>query len=629
MSYLFDELKGKKEGAPIEDKILLMGLQQAGKTAIKDVVFFGKDPESVENYMATIHYERQFIDEEKKSLIIDAGGQESYWNEAVTHFRHLVFSNVKLLLWVVDMTRDDLFEESERRFSFTIRQFKKENPDGYIAVLCHKVDLISPEELVPLLERVKKEFSDSKFKIRFEATSIYYKDSLKELINQLMKEANLNTKRFELITNIGQKVEQSDEFQKYVVEHRDDPRIRQLMEFLNPEPQRVLPSFGEKTIEIDLSEYKIIEIVLIDKATYSPITGISSREVADVEQTMDYIIALQEFKDALKNKPTDDDSTISIVTSSSGKVHGMIVDLVSKFLLITSFYPITLEKTQIFYELIRKFAKSLEPSQKMVAPTKASAKPKVEPPLATKSASEPTKIPAEKAKPSITTTAKVIEPTLQPPIVKQPEKPPVKDAPEITIEPPKMKTPPSLPSIKATETSSPQISPPITTAPVEEPVEKMEIEIKEKPLEEKSMFSFLNKLRSEELIDDGKLPEEVEEEKVEFVEEPSHPAPIVQKQQLIPEEPTNTMAETIEEPIQEASVSVKEEEKEEVQPVEAKPKSRFLQRLREEGRRYLIRQVEIKKAKEKAEEKLEMSEEEVQEMADFLVKAQSSSGENK
>ncbi len=625
MSYLFDELKGKKEGAPIEDKILLMGLQQAGKTAIKDVVFFGKDPELVENYIATIHYERQLIDKEKKNLITDADGQESYWNEAVTHFRHLIFSNVKLLLWVVDMTREDLFEESERRFSFTIRQFKKENPDGYIAVLCHKVDLISPEELVPLLERVKNEFSDPKFKIRFEATSIYYKDSLKELINQLMKEANLNTKRFELITNIGQKVKQSDEFQKYVVEHRDDPRIKQLMAFLTPKPQRVLPSFGERTIEIDLSEYKIIEIVLIDKATYSPITGISSYEVADVEQTMDYIIALQEFKDALKNKPTDDDSTISIVTSSSGKVHGMIVDLVSKFLLITSFYPITLEKTQIFYELIRKFAKSLDPSQKDKAPTKVSTKPKVEPPIATKTRKELVKISADKAKSSITSSAEITKSTIQPPIV-EPEKVPGKDMAEITTEPLEIKTSPSLPSTESLDTPPLQISPPITTASNEEPTKKMEIEIKEKPLEEKSMFSFLNKLRTEELIEEGKLPEE-EEEKEKLVKESSHPPPIVQKQQLIPEEPASNVQETKVEPIQEISIVVKEEE--EVPHEEPKPKSRFLQRLREEEQRYLIRQVEIKKAKEKAEEKLEMTEEEVQEMADFLVKAQSSSGENK
>ena len=122
MSYLFDELSGKEEAkATVEDKILLMGLQAAGKTAIKDVVFFNKQPGEVDDYMATVHYQRQFLDEEQTSMIIDSGGQESYWNEAVTHFRHLVFSNVKLLVWIVDVTKPELFEESERRFRFTIQ----------------------------------------------------------------------------------------------------------------------------------------------------------------------------------------------------------------------------------------------------------------------------------------------------------------------------------------------------------------------------------------------------------------------------------------------------------------------------------------------------------------------------
>ena len=92
MSYLFDELKDKTGEEKEASKVLLMGLQEAGKTAIKDVVFFGKEPSEVEEYMATIHYERQYLDEKKNSLVIDSGGQESYWNEAVTHFRHLVFS---------------------------------------------------------------------------------------------------------------------------------------------------------------------------------------------------------------------------------------------------------------------------------------------------------------------------------------------------------------------------------------------------------------------------------------------------------------------------------------------------------------------------------------------------------
>ncbi len=263
MSYLFDELKSKDADAKVEDKILFMGLQQAGKTAIKDVVFFGKEPGEVEDYMATVHYERQYIDEEKTNLIIDSGGQENYWNEAVTHFRHLVFSNVKILFWIIDMTKPNLFEESERRFSFTIRQFKKENPDGLITVLCHKVDLIPPEELVPLLGHIADSFDEDKYNIRFEPSSIYYAESLKELIYSLMNEAKMNTKRFELITNIGQKIEESDEFQSYIMEHDEDPRIRQLLKFLNPESQASLPTFGKMAIDFDLSEYYFVEFVLI------------------------------------------------------------------------------------------------------------------------------------------------------------------------------------------------------------------------------------------------------------------------------------------------------------------------------------------------------------------------------
>ena len=286
MSYLFDELKSKDGDAKVEDKILLMGLQQAGKTAIKDVVFFDKKPGEVEDYMATVHYERQYLDEEKNSLVIDSGGQESYWNEAVTHFRHLVFSNVKVLFWIIDMTRPDLFEESERRFSFTIRQFKKENPDGIIIVLCHKVDLISPEELVPLLNHVADSFDEDKFNIRFEPSSIYYADSLKELVFAVMTEAKMNTKRFELITNIGQKIEESEEFQSYVMENEEDPRIKQLMDFLNPKSQAALPTFGKITIDFDLSEYDIVEIVLIDRKTFSPVVGTSASGAVSIEKSI-------------------------------------------------------------------------------------------------------------------------------------------------------------------------------------------------------------------------------------------------------------------------------------------------------------------------------------------------------
>jgi hypothetical protein len=359
VSYLFDELYKDKSDAPaVEDKILLMGLQSAGKTAIKDVVFFDKRPDDMQDYMATVHYQRHFIDEEKKSLVIDSGGQESYWNEAVTHFRHLVFSNVKLLVWVVDVTQPELFEESERRFSFTIRQYKKENPEGNITVLCHKVDLVTPERMVVIHQHVRELFDDPRFEIEFENTSIYYHESLKDLMFTVMKESGIDTRRFELVSNVGEAVEQSDEFQSYVMEHQEDPRIQQLREFLNPEPEPILPTFGKLDLEFDLTEYDIVEMVLIDKETYSPIIGASSQSDVNIEKSMDYLIGLHHLKSQIRELGDDIEPTGSIVSSADNTVHGMIFNLATNFLLVTSFSEITDQKKEILYELIFKFAQS-------------------------------------------------------------------------------------------------------------------------------------------------------------------------------------------------------------------------------------------------------------------------------
>ena len=538
MSYLFDELKDKTGEEKEASKVLLMGLQEAGKTAIKDVVFFGKEPSEVEEYMATIHYERQYLDEKKNSLVIDSGGQESYWNEAVTHFRHLVFSNVNLLLWIIDMTRPELFEESERRFSFTIRQYKKENPEGNIVILCHKVDQIQPEELIGLLDHIKESFSDKKYDITYEPTSIYYPDSLKELIFKLMQEANMNVKRFELITNLGDKVQESDEFQSYIMENREDPKIQQLMDYLNPEPAASLPTFGRVSMHFDLTAYDIIEIVLIDKKTYSPVVGTSSKNVVTIDKSMDYIMALQEFKKIIKEKKDDIGSTALIITSSNQNVHGMIFALENNFLLITSFSEITEEKTVVLYELIREFAQGID-------------------------APEPIEL----------TTPKVV----------------TKTAPKTLLKAPEVKPKPVL-----------KAQPPVTTKTIK-PKDKGPQEPIMKEPAEKSRFSFLNQLRENQMI-------EIEEEKYAIPEEPepiTEPAPI-------PE---------VVAPI------IKPEEEVVTEPEEEKPKSSFIRRLKEEGKRYKIKQVELDAIREGAGEekqKITISKGDMAGLAEYLMQEQTS-----
>ncbi|MCK5046354.1 MAG: hypothetical protein KAS22_07230, partial [Candidatus Heimdallarchaeota archaeon] len=539
-----------------EDKILLMGLQQAGKTAIKDVVFFGKKPDEVEGYMATIHYERQFIDEDKKNLVIDSGGQESYWNEAVTQFRHLVFSNVKLLLWIIDMTHPEFFEESERRFSFTIRQFKKENPDGKIAVLCHKVDKIQPEELIVLLEQIKKDFDEPKYDIQFESSSIYYADSLIELVYKLMKDANMNIQRFELIEDLGKKVEESEEFQSYVMEHREDPRIRQLMDYLKPEHGGTLPTYGKSTIQLDLRDYDIIEIVLIDKTTLSPVIGTSAQAAVNVDKSIDYIVALQEFKSSISEHKFDNGSTVNVVTASNEKVHGMIVSMDKNYLLITSFSPITEDKTKDLYGLITRFSQSLDETEVIEEQAISKALPK------------PKEVVAAPVVEAAKAPVKIEEPVVE------------RDGDSLFTFVNKLKEKQVIEEIKEVEPIPPVPEPEKVLAPVPESAALVEPDT--------------------EAVLEPDLTAEIEEPVEAPVEEVVEPPVIVE----LPEE----------EPVVEQVVETPK-------PVKKK-RSKFMERIKEERKRYAIKQIQIQAAN------LDLSEDDLKNLAEYLKKEKKSKSES-
>ena len=614
MSYLFEELEAKDEKATTEDKILLMGLQQAGKTAIKDVVFFNKMPGEVEDYMATIHYERQYLDEEKKSLIIDSGGQESYWNEAVTHFRHLVFSNVKLLLWIIDTTRSELFEESERRFSFTIRQFKKENPEGHICVLCHKVDKISPEKLVSLLEKVKDLFSDKKYDIRFEASSIYYTESLKELVFSLMKDAGMDLKRFELITNIGEKVEQSEEFQAYTMEHQDDPRIKQLLEYLHPTTERTLPTFGEESVNVDLSAYGIIEFVLIDKKTFSPIIGTSTQNMVSIDKSMDYIIALQEFKEILKEKASNGDADISIMTSSNNIVHGMIIPLETNYLLVTSFDTITEEKTAVIYDLIKEFSQTAKSDIPLTIETKAKPSVKVE----------------REITPSLTVQAPLVENSAK-----------VKHVKEEKIIAQEIDTSSRFSFLNKLREERETITETIETlekfAIDETIIKSAEEEILEEKIVEPEIIKPIVEIESVTEV----VPEETKAEISDKTEEPIIEETILEVVEEIGAESEIVAEEVIEEKSKSRFLAKLEEEKKIIKETavekeeviekvpaikEEKPKSKFLARLKEESKRYQIKQLAIPDPVEGEEkkEKIRISKEDIEGLARYLQKEKGS-----
>ena len=333
---------------------------------------------------------------------------------------------------------------------------------------------------------------------------------------------------------------------------------------------------------------------MLDKVTFSPVIGTSSQSSVSIEKSMDYIISLQEFKEIIREKKIDEKSTINIVTSSNDKVHCMIVNMQNNYLLITSFNEITESKTKILYNLIKEF------SQKVESPTEISEA----------IIEEPTTIIAEK------------------PIKKEP------------VEPLK----PLKPIVAQKTQAELKVR------------EKQEPKVKFK--EEESMFSFVNTMRDKlkKQVEEEKLLKEQEKERekvlIEQQETLEVSPPIVQEEiteELIIESDQTTQIETAEMVQPEIDESMPEEigkVEEEKEPLiieekievieeldkpeeeeEKKPKSRFIQRLQEESRRYKIKQIALEvaeKGKEVTEEKLDLSEDELKELVKFLAQTESS-----
>ncbi|MHA1245004.1 MAG: hypothetical protein ACTSP7_10580, partial [Candidatus Heimdallarchaeota archaeon] len=119
--------------------------------------------------------------------------------------------------------------------------------------------------------------------------------------------------------------------------------------------------------------------------------------------------------------------------------------------------------------------------------------------------------------------------------------------------------------------------------------------------EENRRFSFLNQLRDQQVI-------EIEEEKIAALNKPEkepEPTPVPA--------PIPKVVEAVIDPVEE--------------PVEPQPKSSFIRRLKEEGKRYKIRQVQLDKLRQEAgqdKQKIAISKDDMAGLAEYLMQEQDS-----
>ena len=169
-------LIGEFQNKPTEEmkKIILIGLSNAGKTCIYERVFEGKTPWELLHSAATkgIVYKEYEVGTVSKPMIWDLGGQQQYLDEYHSVLRENIFRKASILLYVVDVTDTDRYEDARREFEWSANQILSFNSDAVINVFFHKIDLVHDQDEVEVY--LKKLFSQNiSHKILFHSTSIF------------------------------------------------------------------------------------------------------------------------------------------------------------------------------------------------------------------------------------------------------------------------------------------------------------------------------------------------------------------------------------------------------------------------------------------------------------------------
>jgi len=169
-------LLGEFEKKPTEEmkKIILIGLSNAGKTCIYERVFEGKKPWELLHSAATkgIAYREYKVGSISKPMIWDLGGQQQYLDEYHGVLRSNIFRKASILLYVIDVTDTDRYENARKEFEWSVNQILSFNPGAIINVFFHKIDLVHDKDAV--VAYLKKILSQNiSHKIMFHSTSIF------------------------------------------------------------------------------------------------------------------------------------------------------------------------------------------------------------------------------------------------------------------------------------------------------------------------------------------------------------------------------------------------------------------------------------------------------------------------
>ncbi len=157
-------------------KILIGGLSEAGKTAVKRIFFFKQKTTDVDRLAATIDYERMAISiSDVRISIVDLGGQKVFIRRFLNKFSPFIFSSVHIFIFVIDVAARSTRNDAIKYFADCIERLQKYSPNAKYFVFLHKNDLVrQAPNYESVHAQLKEQFQlETQKKLLFFRTTIY------------------------------------------------------------------------------------------------------------------------------------------------------------------------------------------------------------------------------------------------------------------------------------------------------------------------------------------------------------------------------------------------------------------------------------------------------------------------
>lgn len=157
-----------------ECKIILLGLDDAGKTSIYEVIFEGKNPAPTKKGTKKHKIKSKLIKLAGQEIqIINVGEEVVIVNDLFNEEEEDIYSDVKAAIFVIDISDAANINRSKKFYNLIQKFFSEHNKHGLTYIFAHKADLVSEDELESIIDTIEEVYIDKNDAIEIYGTSIY------------------------------------------------------------------------------------------------------------------------------------------------------------------------------------------------------------------------------------------------------------------------------------------------------------------------------------------------------------------------------------------------------------------------------------------------------------------------